>query len=291
MHLEQAKRGAGSMRWRTIQAMIFLGTIGLAPTLAAQEPQENEAQVRTLREALRASTMTAPVRENHVYGSLAFVHGSQVQALRILWWASESEPALRKEIVRQWINDTSPTPSSEEVKRKFSALAAHFIPEIQERRNHEIEEVLGRLDQDPEKMRLVKRPDQQLEGASGIEALDALDEGMLFSPGSDEWQAMIHALPECRDLENGDDYNGSVYLHLWTIAPLLLDNDIEKKLTEQALKKFPPMDRHRLLPWVMEERLRELPPALQAARTTALNAAKERNRQELEERALTGAGS
>ena len=239
------------MRWRTIQAMIFLGTIGLAPTLAAQEPQENEAQVRTLREALRASTMTAPVRENHVYGSLAFVHGSQVQA----------------------------------------ALAAHFIPEIQERRNHEIEEVLGRLDQDPEKMRLVKRPDQQLEGASGIEALDALDEGMLFSPGSDEWQAMIHALPECRDLENGDDYNGSVYLHLWTIAPLLLDNDIEKKLTEQALKKFPPMDRHRLLPWVMEERLRELPPALQAARTTALNAAKERNRQELEERALTGAGS
>lgn len=220
-----------------------------------------------LREAVRASTMTDGVRENHIFENLSFAHGSRAQVLRIVWWGNEKVPQLRKELVRQWINDSRPNPTPDETMAKFMGMVAHFSPEAKSARKTEIEGVLEEFRQNPAEMRQVKNAECWVEGDVSIAVLNALDETVLFSGESARWRDMITRLPEPLKLDGGDDVNGSIYLQLVTLCPTLNDTALETKLMNGATPGY--YSRF----YTMDERLKELPTTLQRERIEALKRA------------------
>ncbi len=147
----------------------------------------------------------------------------------------------------------------------------HFSPGAKELRSTELDEILDGFEREPETMRAVKNANCWVDAESRVSALDAIAESTLFAPQSPEWEAMLRELPDTWKGEGGDRYNGAIYLHLWTISPLMTESTLEDKLLNGALDCGP-------VPDIMEERLETMPSATRAESARKLGQAREERR-------------
>ncbi|HUT25226.1 MAG TPA: hypothetical protein VM492_12845 [Sumerlaeia bacterium] len=106
------------------------------------------------------------------YGS-----GENVQVLRLLCWAMEPEPSIRKEVLTQWLCEKETIPDAGEVMREMENVTHAHTPADAATRRGEIETALAGLDKEKivrqeRRNRRMQSPNVVLKGSTGCRGLD-----------------------------------------------------------------------------------------------------------------------
>ena len=230
-----AKQGSQSGIRYGRAALLFVGALATAWCGSSEEgnpamPKQTEepgASFCIIREASRVLLFADPeIRGNHLRGALSHESGDQARVLRLLWWARETEPDLRKELMLQWLCErgTRPNEPGAPVKDALRELLRVYKPKEVAQRMREIDELWPMLDEEGAK-RAHSRKEVGLSGGNPL--LAGLSEATLLSGDLSARRATFGGLPQPVSKEEDNLVAGGVLVVLWLLEP---DDSLRKEM-------------------------------------------------------------
>lgn len=178
----------------------FLFAFGAAfaqDTSPPSEPEIDEASIRQYHcfyLPLRWSTVDTPTSRVDYVKGIAYAKGPSVQVFRLLYWAADSDPCIRKELVRQYLTNKETLPEEETLKGDLEKLLPGRTAEALVTRMQEVDAAYELLLSDSPHEDLVEPVHIE---DSHIPALECLSEDLLFRGSLDaRHMALSNAIEE-----------------------------------------------------------------------------------------------
>jgi len=167
---------------------------------------------------VRSATCSDPeIRKNHIVEGLAYARGERVQLFRMLYWAAENEPELRKYLAEQWLIMDKNAVTFDVFQKRFMYLVRDKEPWAQDIRQKELKEIFG---EEGARKKKLEEDEYCYAPTSTVTQFDQLTEQMIFEKDWKKRVQMYAHLPKTGgNLEDGDDDARAIFTLLWLMEP------------------------------------------------------------------------
>jgi len=174
---------------------------------------------------------------------LRICRGPEAQVLRLLVWAGENKPKLRKELLRQWLAESESLPKQEQFMGALGNLTKCYTEVEVLRREREVSGVFASIKQEIAARKTEARISSNGTLCAQLDKLiggDGLLGSEVFDASKEVRRAIYDSLPgPC--LENEGEWTrpqsdvGQVYICLWVIEP---DEELRMTLRTRIVKSY-----------------------------------------------------